>query len=581
MRQHLLLPLLLCALLAGCGGGDGGGGSDVPPTPTPVPTTGGGLTDPTVYSSAPGAALPGAEEAVAVSTQTLNVNGTALTYTATAGHLIARSPTGQAEASMFYVAYTLPGQDLAARPVTFFYNGGPGSASVWLQLGSYGPKRLVTGVPATTAARPFPLVDNAEHLLNQSDLVFVNAVGTGYSQAIAPFTNSSFWGVDVDAALFRDAIQRYLALNNRGASPKFLFGESYGGPRTAVLARRLQDAGVMLEGLVLQSPAMDYNSNCGITSNNGCGGYVPTFAAVGAFHQITQPVPTDLDLWATQARSLADQSYSPALQAYFATGQQAPALWQPLANLTGVPATRWQARLDLPMDDFRHSLLQGQTLGVYDGRMKAALGTPLAAADDPSSTWIGESFARGIVSHLQDQLGYRNASTYVVLSNAINTWDFSHAGRSLPDTVPDLAAALAQNPRLHVLAINGYHDLATPFHITERDLARVDASRVRVRNYAGGHMSYLDDTTRPRQLADLKAFYANTLAVRAAAGPQRQAQAAQPVVAVDRAGTPQVPGSVPLVLEPALQTPLRDPWVPPAVRARAAAEAAAAGGQQP
>lgn len=561
------LPLLLSVLLVACGGG-GGGGSSPPPTP-PVDTQP-GLTDTTVYSSAADASLPGAVEAATVSTQTLTANGQTLSYTATAGHLIARDAVGAAEASVFYVAYTLPGADAATRPVTFFYNGGPGSASVWLQLGSFGPKRLVSNAPDTTATRPFPMVDNAEHLLGQTDLVFINAVGSGYSQAIAPFTNRSFWGVDADAALFRDFIQRYLAVNNRAASPKYLYGESYGGPRTAVLARRLQEAGVMLDGLVLQSPAMDYNSNCGITNGQGCGGYLPSFAAVGAFHRLTQPVPTDLGAWATQARNYADQVYAPALQAWLASRQPTPAIWQPLADLTGLPAAQWQTSLNVSADNFRIWLIAGQQLGRYDGRMKAAVGSQLASEGDVSSTWINSSFATGIATHLRDQLSYRNDSTYVVLSNAINFWDFSHAGRQLPDTLPDLSAALAQNARLRVLAVNGYHDLATPYHLTESDLARVDASRVKIRNYAGGHMSYLDDATRVAQLADLKAFYASTLALRATAdlGPERRAQQARPVVAVDRAGTPQAPGSVAPTIEPAIQAPLRDPWVPPTIRAR-------------
>lgn len=557
--------LLLSLLLVACGGGGGSGGAPV----LPAPNDSTGLTDTTVYSSDVNASLPGATEAAAVSAQTLTTNGQTLSYMATAGHLIARDATGAAEASMFYVAYMLPGADAATRPVTFFYNGGPGSASVWLQLGSFGPKRLVTGVPATTAARPFPMVDNADHLLGQTDLVFINAVGCGYSEAIAPFTNKSFWGVDPDAAVFRDFIQRWLTVNNRAASPKFLYGESYGGPRTAVLARRLQEAGVMLDGLVLQSPALDYNSNCGITNGQGCAGYLPSFATVGAFHRLTQPVPTDLAAWVAQARNYADQVYAPAVQAFVTGGQQAPALWQPLADLTGLSVSNWQVTLNVPADDYRQQLIAGQLLGRYDGRMKAATGSQLASEGDPSSTWLNDSFATGIATHLRDQLGYRNASTYVLLSNAINYWDFSHAGRALPDTVPDLSAALAQNARLRVLAVSGYHDLATPFHLTETDLARVsDVSRVQIRNYAGGHMSYLDDTTRPLQLADLKAFYANTLALRAATdlGPERRALEARlttSVPAVDRAGTPQLPGSVAQTKDQAFQAPHRDPWVPP------------------
>lgn len=554
------LPLLLLLVLTACGGGGRGGDAPAAPPPAEPP----GLTDTTVYSSAPDAALPGAVEAAAVSTQTLGAGGQTLTYTATAGHLIARDANGAAQAAVFHVSYTLPGADPATRPVTFFYNGGPGSASVWLQLGSFGPKRLVTGVPHTTLARPFAMMDNAEHLLGQSDLVFVNAVGSGYSQAIAPFTNRSFWGVGSDAALFRDFIRRWLAANDRAASPKYLFGESYGGPRTAVLARRLQEAGVMLDGLVLLSPAMDYNSNCGITATVGCAGYLPSYAAVGAFHGITTPVPGDLDAWMTQARAYAASVYAPAVQAWLADRQPRPALWQPLADLTGLPAARWEAQLNVGATEFRQQLVPGQLLGRYDGRMKAPLGSPLAAGGDPASSWIASSFAQGIDTHLRDQLSYRSASPYVVLSNAINYWDFGHAGRTLPDTLPDLAEALAQNPRLRVLAVSGYHDLATPFHLTETDLARVDASRVQVRNYVGGHMMYLDDATRVQQLADLKAFYAATLALRATAdaGPARRALAAQPFVMRDRAGTPQAPGSVAPTNEPVFQAPLRDPWVP-------------------
>ena len=205
---HAALAALLSATLAvGCGGG----GGTAAPAPVPPPVGGGEVerVDPTVYSSAPLASLPGAEEAAAVTRHTLALDGQTLAYTATAGHLIARhSTTNAAQASMFYVAYTLDGADPATRPLTFFYNGGPGSASLWLQLGSFGPKRLVTDVPRTVAARPFPLVDNADSLLDSTDMVFVNAVGSGRSQAIAPQSNAQVWGVGADAALLCHPAQR-------------------------------------------------------------------------------------------------------------------------------------------------------------------------------------------------------------------------------------------------------------------------------------------------------------------------------------------------------------------------------------
>ncbi|GAB4120182.1 MAG: lipoprotein [Rubrivivax sp.] len=540
------------ALLAACGGG-GGDEATRPP---------GGYDDPIAYSSLGSGSLAGAVEAAAVSSHRLVLDGREIAYTATAGHLIATAPAGgAAQAAMFYVAYTADAVDPATRPVTFFYNGGPGSASVWLHLGSFGPKRLATGVPATTAVRPFPLVDNADSLLDATDLVFLDAVGTGRSTAIAPFRNRDFWGVDVDAALFRDAIARWLALHGRQASPFFLYGESYGGPRSAVLARRLQEIGLNPAGVVLQSPALDYNSNCGVAPVPGisCAGYLPSYAAAGAWFRLTQPVPDDLAAWIDGARAYAQATYGPAVQAGLASPQTFPALWPELQALTGLPAAQWQAQFNLGPQRFRENLVPGQLIGRYDARMAAPVGSALAAEGDPSSTWLTSSFQAAIDRHLRDTLGYRNASTYVLLGNAIQEWDFGHAGRSYPDTVPDLAAALAADPALRVLAVNGLHDLATPFHVTEDDLARLASDRVQVRNYPGGHMSFLDDTTRPRQKADLVTFIAEAVAVR----PARKGPLAAPVRARPlRVGVPAA-AIGPAPPEPALQAPLRDPWVPP------------------
>ena len=552
---RLTAAALLLALLVGCGGGGGGGDNAA------TPEAPGALNDPSAYSSRPEASLPGAVEAAAVTQHRLVLNGREIAYTATAGHLIAREPlAGAAQASIFHVAYTADGADPAVRPVTFFYNGGPGSASVWLHLGSFGPKRLATGVPATTAPRPFPLVDNADSLLDSTDLVFVDAVGSGRSQAIAPYRNRDFWSVAADAALFRDAIRRWLQIHGRQASPFFLYGESYGGPRTAVLARRLQEAGTWPAGLVLQSPALDYNSNCGVSEANDipCTGYLPSYAATAAWHGLSSPAPAELEGWLAAARDFATSRYAPALQAWLAAATPAPELWPPLAALTGLPAANWQQDFNLGPTRYRERLIAGRLIGRYDARMTAPVGSPLAADGDPSSTWIASSFAGAIDAYLRDTLRYRNTSTYVLSSSAIEHWDFSHAGRSMPDTVPDLAAALAADPALRVLVINGVYDLATPFHVTESDLSRIGSERVGVRNHPGGHMSFLDDAVRPQQKADLAAFLAEATAGRPA---RRAPLAAIPRPPPDRAGAPAMAVAPPLP-EPALQAPLRDPWVP-------------------
>ena len=507
------------AFVTACGGGGGGSDDD-----TDVPLA---YDDPVVYSSAPGGSLASATEATAVTHHTLALGSGPIAYTATAGHLTARSLVGDlAQASMFYVAYTKDGADPASRPVTFFYNGGPGSASVWLHLGSFGPKRLVTGAPSTSPVKPFALVDNAESLLDESDLVFIDAVGTGLSEAISPNVNRSFWGVDADADLFRDSIRRWLALNGRAASPLFLFGESYGTLRSAVLAERLESAGVPLAGVVLQSSILDYNSNCAVFAPDtaDCTGYLPTYSAVGAWFELTHPVPTDLGAFLGEMRSFAELSYQPAVESYLnQTATPDDALLAQLVDNTGAGLNLWQSEFSLGPDRFQHQLIAGQLTGRYDARMAVPYGSPLAAEGDPSSTVISGEFADAIRAYLPNVLGYGTRTRYQTFADAISYWDFTHDGNFVPDGIPDLAAAMTINPSLQVMSVSGVDDLATPFYQTERDLQRLPsmASRFTIRTYVGGHMTYLDDGSRRAQKADLAAFYQSTLAAaRAANHPQ-------------------------------------------------------------
>jgi carboxypeptidase C (cathepsin A) len=504
------LALGLAAALGGCGGG-GGGSSD-----------GGTSTlaydDPVVYSGAPNASLPSATEGTAMTTHHLTLGGRELAYTATAGHLTARALVGDAPvASVFYIAYTLDGADPAARPVTFFYNGGPGSASVWLHLGSFGPKRLVTSAPSTAPATPFALVDNTESLLDVSDLVFIDAVGTGLSQAIAPNTNRSLWGVDADADVFRDAVRRWRDVNQRSASPLFLFGESYGTLRSAVLAERLESAGVGLAGVVLQSTILDYNSNCDVFAPGAanCAGFLPSYSAVGAWFKLTTPVPGDLDGFLGEMRSFADLSYGPAVDDWLSDGAAPePLLLDQLTARTGLGASQWQFEFSLGPGRFQRNLLPGQITGRYDARMAVPTHSSLAREGDPSSTVISAEFESAINRYLPDVLGYGSRTRYATVVNAIDYWVFSHDGRALPDGVPDLVAAMTLNPELRVLSLAGADDLATPFHQTELDLARMpeQSPRITTRTYAGGHMTYLDDMSRAAEKADLTAFYAAAVA---------------------------------------------------------------------
>jgi carboxypeptidase C (cathepsin A) len=465
--------------------------------------------DPVVYSVAPGEALASAQEAAAIARGRLMIGAEAIDYTATTGHLTAIDlASGTPAASFFYVAYTADGGDPSTRPVTFIYNGGPGYSTTYLHLGSFGPKRLATGMPnISTFQSSFPLVDNAESLLDVSDLVFVDAVGTGYSQAIAPYTNRTFWGVDTDAAVFRDFVRRYVAVNGRDASPKYVFGESYGTTRSAILARLLESAGTRVSGVILQSSILDYNANCQ-SSSARCTSFIPSFAAVAAwFGRVPDPGAAGLPAFLTQVRALALDRYDPALRDYLAT--RAPpsvVLLNDLSNATGLPVSDWQAHFDLTASYYGSRLLPGLILGRYDARVTVAAGSELARFGDPSSSFISDGFDSGINDYLVTGLGYTTPSTYAIRSST--AWSYSHGANARPDTIPDLAAAFAMNPALRVLSLNGYYDLATPFLQTERDLARLGANpNVFIRRYAGGHMTYLDDAARRQQKADLAAFY--------------------------------------------------------------------------
>lgn len=366
-------------------------------------------------------------------------------------------------------------------------------------------------------APPYPLVDNAETLLDVSDLVFVDAVGCGYSTAIAPNENRTFWGVDADAGVFRDFVMRYLAANNRDSSPRFLFGESYGAPRTAVLANFLERSGVALSGVVLQSSALNYNVNCGITDSRsvGCGGYVPSYGATAVWYGRVIPDPgvAAIPEFMGPMRTLAADQYEPALQRWMSAGVFPDAtLLAQLSSTTGLPVSKWQANFNLRPGYYQLNLMPGTLIGRYDARVSTVDNSVPNGENDPSSSLIAPSFAYRITEYLSGTLRHTTPSTYVLLSNAIETWNFSHDGRELPDTIPDLAAALAHNPRLKVFSMSGYHDLATPFFTTERDLARLGAgANLTERNYVGGHMTYLDDAARRQQKADLAQFYRSAL----------------------------------------------------------------------
>ena len=467
------------------------------------------LGDPTIYAWQGNAQLTSATEASAVARGTIEVPGFGRgAFQANTGHLTAMSSAGTPRASMFYVSYALLGVDPASRPVVFFWNGGPGSSTSWLHLGSFAPLRLETYAPDSEGKVQPVLQPNAETLLPTADLVFVDALGTGYSQAIAPAKNSDFWGVESDAILFADFIRRYLAVNGRTTSPVYLLGESYGGIRTPIVARILEQAGVRVTGVILQSPAMNYNSNCGLAPLS-CAGYLPSYAAVAQYHGKSVPPPL--------AGSTAEQ---------------------------------------MTPTDFRNRLMPPTVIGRYDGRMKAAAGTPAAQSGDPSSYYAGVGI-QNAVPPLLVALGY-SASTSYVQGISLSNWVFNYGGNVRPDAVPDMAAAMQLNPSMRLLAVSGLHDLATPWYQTEIDASRLALpSRVTLRNYDGGHMTYFTEASRRKEHADITAF------LRGEAVP---AESAKSVVEAPGWATVKRAWDVPLATLAEFDSQPLGPWVPEHVR---------------
>lgn len=498
--------------LAGCGGGSGSNNT----IPVAADQT---FTDNVAYSPNAGDSLPLTQvsERSAVMHHQWSGGGKTVLYTTTTGHLTASDPNGNPEATMSYVAYTAANTGSLPRPVTFFYNGGPGSSSVWLRLGSFAPTRVATPDPLMTNWPNFPLVDNAESLIATTDMVFIDPPGTGLSEAIQPNTNKSFWGSDPDVQVMRDFIRRYISVNNLKGTPLYLYGESYGTPRTDMLALSLESAGVPLTGIVLQSSILNYMASTGDTS----AGSFPSYAAVAAYYNLVSPSPTNLGAYSQQIRDFVAAQYSPIVQYSTAASQVTiPAAtlstWSSQTNLTAATLNAYfQYFYDTEASFGQTTLIPGTTIGRYDGRVSLPNSdSRLVTDNDPSDILITQPFTNALATQMPTYLGYQapNATYQTLNDKIIGVWNFSHGGQPQPDTIPDLLAALMLNPQLKVLASNGYHDLATPYFETEKELARLQTVKglspnVRLTFYQGGHMIYLDNVARPQMQADLVSYY--------------------------------------------------------------------------
>jgi carboxypeptidase C (cathepsin A) len=467
--------------------------------------------------------IPVPPETASVTRHSIRLDGHVIDYSAPAGNLLLRNDTGDAQASVFYVAYTAETKRPGTRPITFLFNGGPGAGSVFLLMGSFGPKRAHTSSPAITGPAPYVLSDNADSLIDTTDLVFVDAVGVGFSRIVGHATGKRFWGVDPDLDAFAHFIERYLTINQRWNSPKYLLGESYGTARAAMLAYRLSQDGIALNGVALmssvlnsaaQSPGFDWQSES----------YLPTYAAIAWYHDKLVPKPPNLPAFLDEVRAFAAGPYAQALAAGDALpDSERDAIAARVAHYTGLDVGYVkETRLRIGPFRFRKQLLrdESRTVGRYDARFEGIDYDDAGEHPDydVSVTSVSSAFDAALHQLLAQDLHYDPTDRYRIFNDdALTQWDWKHReswGEQLavPYAAGDLAEAMRQNPHLRVLSLNGYFDLATPFFATEYDLSHMELDpslrkNVQITYYPTGHMIYLDDASLHAMKGDLVRFY--------------------------------------------------------------------------
>lgn len=456
----------------------------------------------------------------------MSLEGRTIRYSATAGTLLIDDENSKPYGSVFYVAYTEDGvSDARMRPVTFLYNGGPGSASLWLHMGSVGPMRVVTASPNATGSGPYQLVTNPYSLLDKSDLVFIDAVGSGYSRPVGKATEKNFAGTDQDVKAFGRFITRYVSINQRWNSPKFLFGESYGTTRSAALVDALQNDGMYFNGVVLMSTILNYAIRSPGYDNEFIG-YLPTYAAIAWHFDKIKNKPGDMKAFLNEVRAFARGPYAEALaQGDNLPEAQANSIAAKLSAYSGLPVDYIKdANLRISPTRFRKELMRDDRLilGRYDARFE---GTDVDAAGDapgydPSSSGISGAFIAEFHDYLNRELKYSSNETYLPSNSNMNRmWDHTHHAAGSGEeplreayVAGDLADAIRKNPSLKVLSVNGLFDLATPFFITEYDLSHMELEpklrgNVQFTYYPSGHMIYLNVEALKQLKIDLARFY--------------------------------------------------------------------------
>ncbi len=472
-----------------------------------------------------------ASDTIPVVTQhQISIGGKTLKYSVTAGKLPIKNEQGEKEAEIFFMAYVAdrPGP-VSQRPLMFSFNGGPGSASVWLHLGALGPKRVKMLPDGGMPPPPYQLVENEQTWLDQTDLVFIDPVGTGYSRATKPDLGKKFWGIEGDVQSVGEFIRLYLTRYERWGSPLFLVGESYGTTRAAGLSEYLVErAGIAFNGIILVSSILNFE-----TADFERGNelpytlFLPTYTATAWFHKKLVSDLLDKPLFRVleQVEEFAQVGYPRALALgdRLMSDQRSNVLDE-LARFTGLDRT-YLDRSDLRVDiqHFCKELLRDQrrTVGRLDSRFKGIDERAVGETPDfdPSLSAIRPPYTAMFNQYVRIELDYKTDLPYYILGGGIGPWDWGSARGGFPDVSGPLRRAFAKNPDMKLFVASGYYDLATPYFATKYTLdhlglERSERERVTTREYEAGHMMYIDAKELAKLKRDVSAFMDQALKAR-------------------------------------------------------------------